>query len=259
MTIKCLKNTFRICFLTGGLALGLWGCFGSDSDSKSSKETTPPPAEDPVEDPIAAEPQIPDPSCFDLDSSDDTIIIGYYTHEGDNSSNPACPLAIIIPDGITRVRVFAFYSKGLTHVTFPDSLTSIYEGGFGGNKLTSVNLEHVTYMEDDAFSNNSLTSITLSQSLTFMQGYTFEENALTTLTIPDSVTEIGLYAFRNNNLTSVSIGSGVTNIGNGIFDGNEDLSEVCIEAAEANITIAEGAFPTGVSVIYDADGDCTNN
>ena len=211
-----------------------------------------------MEDPIAAEPQIPDPSCFDLDSSDDTIIIGYYTHEGDNSGNPACPLAIIIPDGITKVGEGAFYSKGLTHVTFPDSLTHIYSGGFSGNKLTSVNLEHVTYIED-AFNNNSLTSITLSQSLTFIQGYAFEENALTTLTIPDSVTTIGPEAFRNNNLTSVIIGSGVTNIGGEIFDGNEDLSEVCIEAAEADITITEGAFPTGVSVIYDADGDCTNN
>ena len=38
MTINNFKNFIGICLLTGSLAFGLWGCFGSDS-SKSEKET----------------------------------------------------------------------------------------------------------------------------------------------------------------------------------------------------------------------------
>ena len=38
MTINNFKNFVGICILTGSLAFGLWGCFGSDS-SKTEKET----------------------------------------------------------------------------------------------------------------------------------------------------------------------------------------------------------------------------
>ena len=53
-------------------------------------------------------------------------------------------------------------------------------------------------------------------------------DSLTSVTIPDSVTSIGVRAFQNTSLTSVTIGNGVTSIGDGAFTDCGSLTSVTI-------------------------------
>jgi hypothetical protein len=93
--------------------------------------------------------------------------------------------ALVIPsliDGrpVTSIGKKAFYNKGLTSVTIPDSVTTIGDSAFYGNKLTSVVIpDSVTTIGDSAFYGNQLMSVV----------------------IPDSVTTIGIRAFDNNRST----------------------------------------------------------
>ncbi|MDD7888302.1 leucine-rich repeat domain-containing protein, partial [Flavivirga sp. 57AJ16] len=83
---------------------------------------------------------------------------------------------------VTAIGHYAFYKKGLTSVTIPDSVTAI--GNF-------------------AFYYNGLTSVIIPDSVTAIGDGAFAYNALTSVTIPDSVTAIGGYAFANNSLDKV--------------------------------------------------------
>ncbi len=94
----------------------------------------------------------------------------------------------------------------------------------------------VTTIEDNAFYNNRLTSVTIGNNVTTIGAYAFGVNLLTSVTIPNSVTAIGDDAFRSNSLTSVTIGDSVTTIGDNAFALN----------SLANVTI-----PNSVTTIKD--------
>ncbi|GHZ97648.1 Lactocepin [Vibrio cholerae] len=98
-------------------------------------------------------------------------------------------------------------------------VTTIGEGAFGGNRLTSVTIPgSVTTIGEQAFSFNQLTSVTIPGSVITIGELAFSFNQLTSVTIPGSVITIGQGAFCNNQLTSVTIPDSVTTIGFAAFD-----------------------------------------
>jgi hypothetical protein len=119
------------------------------------------------------------------------------------------PKDVTIPDRIAGVAVrgigaYAFSSKGLTSVTFPDSLVFIGYDAFAGNQLTRVELpDSVRVLVQFAFRDNQLTEVILSESLSEIPYGAFFNNRLTAITIPDAVVYIEGDAFVNNQLTSV--------------------------------------------------------
>jgi len=103
------------------------------------------------------------------------------------------------------VRVTNYNTAGGTAVTIPDTVTHnsiVYD-------VTSIN--------DFAFEDKNLSSVTLPNGLINIGQSAFLINNLQTVTIPDSVITLSEGAFSNNNLTSVAIGSGVTTIGEFAF------------------------------------------
>ena len=116
----------------------------------------------------------------------------------------------------------------------------------------------VTAIGDNAFQENSLTSVIIPNSVTSIGENAFYTNSLASVIIPDSVTSVEEAAFNSNNLTSVIIGSGITNIGIIAFGTNLDLSSVCIERARAGLTLGAFAFPSTLTIDYQSDGDCFN-
>ena len=189
--------------------------------------------------------------------------------------------SVTIPDTMTTIRERAFYLNSLESVIIPNSVTSIGVAAFANNSLTSVTLpENLTSIGDSVFANNSLTSVIIPESVTSIGEYAFEYSSLESVTIPENVTSIGESAFSNNSLTSVdipdgvttieeytfagnalvsvTIGSGVTTIEVDAFTDNDDLTDVCIEANSADVTVETGAFPAGVTPTYESDGDCSN-
>ena len=219
--------------------------------------------------------------CFEFDATDTGKINNYYDNEDDNTSNPACPRDVVIPQGVTSIGTYAFYNNSLTSVTIPDSVTSIGNKAFWVNSLTSVSIpdsvtsigsyafeknfltsviipDSVIFIGEYAFSKNYLTSVIIPDSVNSIGGYAFYENSLTSVEIPDSVITIEAYAFRHNSLTSVIIGSGVTSIKTQAFKDNESSMTVCIEAQQSAVTVAGNAFDSGITPTYETDGDCFN-
>jgi hypothetical protein len=141
------------------------------------------------------------------------------------------PAAIFCGDGceypVTAIGPEAFFGKGLTSVTIPNSVTSILRSAFDSNEL--------------------MTSVTIGNSVTSIGRSAFSYSGLTSVTIPDSVTSIDGYAFSYSQLTSVTIGNSVTSIGEYAFGGNTGLaSALFLGNAPATVTAdgSDGSFDT---------------
>ena len=218
-----------------------------------------------------------DPAC-----PRDVVIPQGVTVIGDNAFDTNSLTSVVIPNSVISIGNSAFLSNSLTSVTIPSSVTSIERNAFQNNLLDSVTISEgvisigsnafdtnsltsvtipssVTSLEQSVFAENSLSSVTISSNVPTLQVGIFRDNDLTSVTIPDSVTIIEAWAFARNALTSVTIGSGIERIKADAFTGNADLTDVCIEANSTDVTVESEAFPTGVTLTYDSDGDCTNN
>ena len=178
--------------------------------------------------------------CFGFDATDTGKINDYYDNEDDNTSNPACPRDVVIPQGVTSIGLYAFQANSITSVIIPEGVTSIGLDAFQDNSLTSVEIpDSVTSIGEYAFSSNSLTSVEIPESMISIEPFTFGNNSLTSVEIPDSVTSIGHSAFYNNSLTSVEITDSVNSIGQSAFQQNS-LTSVIIP--DSVITIEKYAF-----------------
>lgn len=166
---------------------------------------------------------------------------------------------LAIPDGVTKIDNYAFVGcLSLTSLTIPDSVTKIGAYAFDGTAYYNDE----TNWESNALYNgkflikvrsditgsyqikagtkviawgafygcNSLTSVTIPDSVTGLGDYVFKEcSSLTSVTIPDGVTTIGLGAFQYcSSLASVTIGNGVTAIDVWAFQYCNSLTSVSI-------------------------------
>lgn len=167
---------------------------------------------------------------------------GYYTYAVENGEaiigyvDPAISGSIIIPSTLGGCPVVAIFSEAfegcnnLTHITIPDSVTSIGDGAFSYcTNLTNVIIPNsVVYMGSFVFSDcYNLKNVSLPDSITNIRSYTFANcYSFTDITIPDSVTSIGKSAFYGDFLLEyIHIPSSVTTIGeNAIMSDEEKLS-----------------------------------
>ncbi len=119
----------------------------------------------------------------------------------------------------TEQKYYGSSSSSMTSTTYyiPASLTSVTVTG--GNILRGA-----------FYSCDSLTSITIPDSVTSIGNYAFLYcDSLTSITIPDSVTSIGNYAFEHcDSLTSITIPDSVTSIGSSAFSGCSNLQSITL-------------------------------
>lgn len=140
--------------------------------------------------------------------------------------------SVTIPNTVTSIGNSAFfYCKGLTSVTIPNSVTTIGDNAFGSSSnITNLNVPNsVTFIGNSAFSYCSgLTTINIPNTLTAIGNLTFEHcTNLSEINIPTSVKTIGDNAFRNcTKIISLTIPQSVTSIGSYAFWGCGALTSI---------------------------------
>ena len=136
--------------------------------------------------------------------------IGYYAFANNDLTS------VTIPSSVTSIGGGAFNNNQL-----PDSEAFIYKRNsdgsedvttivsYGGAKRSNVVIpSSVTSIGQGAFNSNNLTSVTIPNNVISIGNGAFSYNNLTSVTIPNSVTSIGNYAFyktstSNSNLTKI--------------------------------------------------------
>lgn len=147
--------------------------------------------------------------------------------------------SIDLPNSVETIGSFSFNETGLTRITIPEKVTTLYYCFYGCKKLQTVVLpDGLTSIGDYTFKNcTSLTDITIPNGVTLIGNQAFYGcTSLTIITIPDSVTSIGSYAFNMcTGLTSITIPAGVTVITDSMIRGCTSLASVTILGAITSI------------------------
>jgi len=161
----------------------------------------------------------------------------------------------IIPDGTFSD------CKLLAGIIIPNSVTTIGENAFSETSLTSVTIPNsVTHLS--GFDGTGLTSVIIPNSVTTIGDSAFNNcTSLTSVIIPNSITSIGSFAFSNTSLTSINIPNGVTTIGQGAFNRNEKLTNITIPNSVTSIErvafsdcekLTSVIIPNSVTIIGDS-------
>ena len=133
---------------------------------------------------------------------------------------------LVIPDDVTRIGSFAFYScSGLTSVTIPNSVTSIGSFAFYDcSKLTSIS---IPFVGEKANGSGATHFGYIFGATSYNDNSKYVPSKLKKVIISDLITSIGNSAFYGcNELTSITITNSVTSIGDSAFSGCSGLTSI---------------------------------
>ncbi|MCL2442698.1 MAG: leucine-rich repeat domain-containing protein [Treponema sp.] len=176
-------------------------------------------------------------------------------------ADPESDFAVELIDNGRAVRITG-YNGNRTAVNIPPRIrnlpvTEIGERAFVGNSLTSVTIPNsVTSIGNHAFATNRLTSVTIGNGVRTIGNNAFWRNQLTSVTIPNNATSIGVAAFASNRLTSVVLPNSVTYLAG--FSNNQ-IANITIpnsvttigHAAFAANQLTNVTIPNNVTTIED--------
>ncbi len=135
--------------------------------------------------------------------------------------------------------VFTLVGKSQTPYTLTDTDVTLVNGVIISSTLTDANGDNyqpdiiitkmldgqvITGIGENAFRDNSLTSVVLPTGLTSIGDGAFQNNNLTSVNLPAGLLSIGDNAFENNRLTSVDLPSGLTSVKRSTFATNNIIS-----------------------------------
>ncbi len=206
--------------------------------------------------------------------------------------------SLSIGNSVKSIGADAFnYCSSLEEVTIPSSVDSIYSQAFydcsalkkvtiNGNGTTgigdrafycydiasfdTVKIYGVDYIDQEAFMNDSIKSLTLDEGLKYIGYEAFAYNKMKEVTIPNSVQTIGEMAFMFcDSLKSVTIGTDVKSIGTYAFEQHTTSSHASLTYNAKNCTtvgdMAFYAYPaTTLTIGEDVESipnglfNCTN-
>lgn len=146
-------------------------------------------------------------------------------------------------EGITTINQRAFYNCKLTDITIPSTVTSIGNGAFKGNPITSVTWlpKNSTIGSDDSapfYSTNSqITSFTFGDSVQIVPSYLCKNmSKLETVVLPSTVTNIGQCAFMYcTSLKSFEFPQGIKIVATSVLEGCTALQSVVIPSSVTSI------------------------
>ena len=171
-----------------------------------------------------------------------------------------------VPEGVTSIGDYAFFTASLNHVTFPNTLVSIGDYAFCANSMNEIilpesleslgkraffacyHLEKVQMKDglevipEGAFSScNQLSKFYLSSTIKKIEDEAFYGCLnLTTMPMTDSLQVIGNHAFHNTGIKYLKTGKSLTTIGQYAFALCHNLTS--IEISDPVTTLGVDAF-----------------
>jgi hypothetical protein len=112
-----------------------------------------------------------------------------------------CPQDLVIPDAIdglnvTSIGYFAFQHRSLKTISIPNTVVTIDDGAFYGNKLVDLDIpKNVIQIGTSGFSGNPLENIILPDGLNTIERYTFYGHKLSSVRFLGNRPEIKSNAF----------------------------------------------------------------
>lgn len=156
------------------------------------------------------------------------------------SFNPSVT-AVHLNNNVIDIDFFAFNNcSSLAAINFPDGLLEIGSAAFDGTTSLAIDFvapNSLKVIENGAFTNSALTSVTFNNKLEYVLDYAFQNNDIVNLDLGESVELIGADCFKDNNIVgdlaipdSLSFGlapfSSRSGIENGAFENNTGLGDV---------------------------------
>lgn len=169
---------------------------------------------------------------------------------------------VTIPNSVTYIGKYSFYSSGLTSIDIPEGVSTIDDGAFMycysladfkvPSSVTTINnyaftgtawynaqpdgiiyINNILYEYKGNVSQN--TTITIKEGTLGISPWAFGHKGLTNVIIPDDVVNIGRFAFYSTDIKCITIPEGVTSIEAGCFSGCWSLEKVEIPVGVTEI------------------------
>ena len=146
--------------------------------------------------------------------------------------------------------IFAYpQSKSGTTYVVPDTVTAIEQFAFSNSLIETITLhEGLLYISDAAFLSSNLTNVTLPSTLLYIGGYAFSETFVTSIHLPGDIENIVPNAFQDTPLETITIDS--TNLYYSVIDYvlfNKTMTEMLIYPSDNTNTTY--IIPEGTEVI----------
>lgn len=165
-----------------------------------------------------------------------------------------------IPDTVTQLEDYSFYSSNLKKIVIGDSVTKIGWYALSDcDNLTDITLpKKINSMGRNAFSGcDALESVTVPQCTISISMFSDCKN-LKTVVLPETLKAIGQNAFDGcENLSEISIPSSVTSIGRYAFRGCEKLETIEISSKVTKIEFFTFNGCTGLKKVVLGEGVTT--
>ena len=157
--------------------------------------------------------------------------------------------SISIPEGVTSIEASTFSQcESLSEVNLPTTLQKIGLGAFYKSAITSIELPSSClnlgmYVFESC---SKLASVTLPNGLTEIPMGLFQGcESLTAISIPETVATINQSAFESTALTALNLPASVTTIKSNAFN-NSPISNISVAGTNTSFTVIDGA-------LYSAD------
>ncbi len=146
--------------------------------------------------------------------------------------------------------VGVFWKKGITKITFPNSMETVGDYAFYGNAIEILDFSscpNLNRIGKSAFQNNLLENVNFNEciNLTSIGESAFSNNILLTINLDNcnSLENIGMHAFSTNSLTELNLSSckSLINIETNAFYSNK-LTSLDLSSCTALTSIGQSAF-----------------
>lgn len=174
------------------------------------------------------------------------------TEIGDSVFDKKGLTSVEIPDTVITIGEYGFRGNKLKSIRLPKGLKTIKKGAFQSNELKSLDVpSSVDIIGNIAFSKNKIEKLNLPEGLKTIEDRAFQGNSLEELRIPGSVEVVAAYSFAvNPNLSSLILQEGIKEISVNAFNNDKSLKGEIILPSTLEHLYTSAFKVTGVTSLY---------